>query len=65
VVVAVELVDEVLDLDDRLARNDPERLRLAAPPVELLRIRLGEVLVRSLERAGVLERLPLACRKTS
>src|SRR5215471_2435365 len=29
VVVAVELVDELLDLDDRLARHDPQRGRLA------------------------------------
>src|SRR5436190_19481522 len=60
VVVAVELVGEVLDLDDRFARNDPQCFRLAAPAVELLGIRLGEVVVRSLERAGVVERLPLA-----
>src|SRR5919206_2274917 len=31
VIVPVQLVDELLDLDDRLARHNPERRRLAAP----------------------------------
>src|SRR5919197_3607727 len=35
VVVAVQLVDELVDLDDRLARDDPERGRLAAAAVLL------------------------------
>src|SRR5437867_13340285 len=60
VVVAVELVDEFLDLEDRLARNDPERLGFAAAAVELLCVGFGEGAVRRVERAGVLERLAFA-----
>src|SRR5689334_21388259 len=59
VVVAVQLVDEVLDRVKRLARRDPERGRLAAPPVLLASVRFCELLVRRLYRAGVLERLAL------
>src|SRR5919205_1332108 len=60
VVVPVQLVDELLDLDDRLARHDPQRRRLTAPPVLLARIHLGELPVRRVHRAGVLKRLALA-----
>src|SRR5919198_1207089 len=60
VVVPVELVDEVLDLENRIPRHDPKRLRLPAPPVELLRVRLGKRTVWRVERTGVLERLSLA-----
>src|SRR5690242_12749269 len=56
VVIAIELVDEVLDRVQRLARRDPERRRLAAAPVLLARVRLCELLVGRLDRAGVLER---------
>src|SRR5215211_1800075 len=59
VVVSVQLVDEVLDGQDRLARHHPERLRLAAAPVLLAGVPLGEAFVRRLDRAGVLERLAL------
>src|SRR5436305_5112889 len=54
VVIAVELVDEVVDLDDRFARNDPERFRLATPPVLLARIDLGKVPVRRVDGTSVL-----------
>src|SRR6478672_1956192 len=46
VIVAPELVDEVLDLGDFLARDDPERGRLASPPVLLVRVRAGKGPVR-------------------
>src|SRR5712691_642657 len=59
VIVAVELVDEVVDLQHRGARHDPERARLAASPVLLARIHLREVVIGRFDRAGVLERLPL------
>ena len=48
-VIALELVDELVDLDDRLARDDPEGLGLAAATVELLGVLLGEVVVGGLE----------------
>src|SRR5262249_23687060 len=59
VVVAVELVDKVLDLDDRLARHHPQCGRLTAAAVLLARIDVRERVVRRLDRSGVLERLPL------
>src|SRR3954471_20051444 len=55
VVVPVQLVDEVVDLDDGRARNDPEPGRLATPPVLFTRVHVGEVVIRRLDRAGVLE----------
>src|SRR5581483_12512687 len=58
-VLEVELVRPVLDVADRVARDEPERDRLAAPAVLLACPRLGEVRVRSDDRAGVLERLTL------
>src|SRR5436305_14123532 len=60
VVVSSELVDEVLDLVQRVAGRDPEGGRLASAAVLLPRVRLGELLVGSLDRAGVCERLSLA-----
>src|SRR5262245_32412759 len=60
VVVALELVDELADLCDLRPGNHPERLRLAAPSVELAGVGLREGAVRGCERAGVLERLSLA-----
>ena len=54
VVVAAELVDEVLDLEDRVARDDPERSRLAAAAVLLVRVASRERLVRRDHRARVL-----------
>src|SRR5439155_4224813 len=56
-VLEVELVGPVLDVADRVARDEPERDRLAAPAVLLARPRLREVGVRRLDGAGVLERL--------
>src|SRR5262245_25130626 len=60
-VVPVEDVGDagLAHLLDGLARDDPERERLAAPPVELACVGLGEHEVRSLERAAVLEGLTL------
>src|SRR5262249_35535194 len=55
-VLEVELVGPVLDVADGVARDEPERDRLAAPAVLLARPRLGEVCVGSDHRAGVLER---------
>src|SRR5262245_59927560 len=60
VVVAVQLVDEVVDPHDRAALDHPERDRLAAPAVLLACVRLGEALVGGFDRAGVLERLAFA-----
>src|SRR5262245_3273429 len=60
VVVLAQLVGEVLDLADRVARDDPERDRLAAPAVLLVRVGVRESRVRGGYGAGVLERLPLA-----
>src|ERR1051326_6406698 len=59
VIVAVQLVDEVVDLEYGLSRHDPERRRLAAPSVLLARVHVGEAVVGRLDRAGMLERLPL------
>ncbi len=58
--VALELVHELADFGDLRPRHDPERLRLAAPAVELAGVRLRERVVWRDERAGVLERLALA-----
>src|SRR5207247_10655496 len=51
--------DDVRDRMGRVARRDPQRRRLAAPPVLLARVRVRELLVRSRYRAGMLERLAL------
>src|SRR5205807_6037582 len=59
-VLQVELVGPLLDVADRVAGNEPERDRLAAPAVLLARPGLREVRVGRLDRAGVLERLALA-----
>src|SRR5579859_6346265 len=59
VVVLAELVGEVLDLVDRVARDDPERHRLAATTVLLVRVGVSEGRVGRGHRAGMLERLPL------
>src|SRR5437588_10015990 len=59
-VLEVELVGPVLDIADRVARDEPQRDRLAAAAVLLARPRLREIRVRSDDRAGVLERLALA-----
>src|SRR5690242_12235319 len=56
-VLEVELVGPVLDVADRVAGDEPQRDRLAAPAVLLARPRLGEVRVGRLDRPGVLERL--------
>src|SRR5262245_37712847 len=55
-VLEVELVDELVDLLDGLARDEPERLRLAAASVLLAGVDLGEPLVGRHDRAGVLHR---------
>src|ERR687887_1051945 len=57
VVVPVQLVDELVDLDDRLARDDPERSRLAAAAVLLARVHVGELAVGCLHGPRVLQRL--------
>src|ERR671927_1436451 len=57
VVGAAELVHEVVQLVDRIARDEPERGRLLPPPVLLARVQLGELEVRRADRARVLERL--------
>ena len=59
-VVPVQLVDEVVYLVHGLARDDPERRRLAAATVLLARVPLGKAFVGRLDRAGVLERLALS-----
>src|SRR5688500_572440 len=58
VVVALKLVDEVADLDDPLARDDPQRDGLAPAAVLLARVPLGEGLLGRLNGAGMRERLP-------
>src|SRR5499427_2950922 len=55
-VLEVELVRPVLDVVDRVAWDEPERDRLAAPAVLLACPRLREVGVGGHNRAGVLER---------
>src|SRR5262249_35638452 len=59
VVVAPQLVPQVVDLVDRAAGDDPARCRFAAPPVELACVLLGEALVGCRERARMLEGLTL------
>src|SRR5512132_225343 len=49
VVVAVQLVDELLDPHDRVASDHPEGDRLAAAAVLLARVRLCETLVGRLD----------------
>src|SRR5437763_4526639 len=58
VVVPLELVDELLDCVHGVAGHHPERGRLAAPAVLLPCIDVGELVVRRLDGAGVLKRLP-------
>src|SRR5260221_10678060 len=58
-VLQVELVRPVPDVVDRVTRNEPERDRLAAPPVLLARPRLRELGVGGDHRARVLECLAL------
>src|SRR6478752_2184781 len=60
VVVLAQLVGEVLDLPDRLARDDPERHGLASPAVLLVCVRVREGRIGCRDGAGVLERLPFA-----
>src|SRR5262245_23607145 len=60
VVIPLQLVDELVDFVHSLSGHDPQRDRLAAPPVLLARVPLREFLVRRLDRAGVRERLALA-----
>src|SRR6266536_1068715 len=59
VVVAVELVDELVDRMHGFTRHEPEGLRLAATSVEIGRIDLRERQVRGLDGARVLKRLAL------
>src|SRR5215210_1139133 len=60
VVVAPELVDEVVDLEHVVARHDPQCDGFAAAAVLLPRVRLREVAVRRRDGARMLERLALA-----
>src|SRR6476619_1850775 len=55
-VLEIELVDEVLDLVDRLPRHEPERRRLATAAVLLARVDLCEASVGRDDRASVLHR---------
>src|SRR5262249_51637306 len=57
-VLEVELVRPLLDVADRVARDEPERHRLAAPSVLLACPGLREVRIGSDDRPGVLERCP-------
>src|SRR5919204_6317033 len=59
VVVAAQLVDEVLDLRDCLPRNNPQRGRLAPATVLLVGVRARKADVRCRDRARMLERLSL------
>ena len=59
-VFQVELVGPVLDRVDLVARDEPQRLRLAAPAVLLARPRFRKRRVGRVDRARVLERLALA-----
>src|SRR3954454_15500904 len=54
-VLEVEFVGPVLDVADRVARDEPERDRLATPAILLARPCLREVGIRRDDRAGVLE----------
>src|SRR5689334_22694097 len=60
VVIFLELVDELVDLVDGRACDDPERDRLAAPAELLARVGVRVLVVRCLDRAGVREGLALA-----
>src|SRR4029077_5008422 len=55
-VLEVELVGPVLDVADRIAWDEPQSDRLAAPAVLLARPRLREVCVGRDDRPGMLER---------
>src|SRR4051812_31358178 len=55
-VVALELVDELIDRPHLAARDEPQRPRLVAAAVELVRVGPRERLVGCLERPGVGER---------
>src|SRR5579864_7740005 len=59
-VLEIELVRPVVDDVHRIARDEPERNRLAAASVLLARPCLRELRVGRLNRPAVLERLPLA-----
>src|SRR5206468_2181821 len=52
-VVALELVHELRHLAHLASRDEPQRPRLVAPAVQLVRVGPGERLVRRLERSGV------------
>src|SRR6185437_7960737 len=54
-VLEAELVGPVLDVADRVPRDEPERDRLAAPAVLLSCPRLGKICVGSDYRTRVLE----------
>src|SRR5579872_1723831 len=58
-VLEVELVGPVVDDVHGVARDEPERRRLPAPAVLLARPRLRELRIRRVDRARMLERLPL------
>src|SRR6187455_321095 len=58
-VLHLELVRELVDLADRVTWNEPERDRLLPPRVLLARVDLRELFVRRVDRARVLEGLPL------
>src|SRR5438132_1673047 len=60
VVVAVQLVHELVDLDHRVSGDDPQSRGLASSPVLLARIDIGEVVVGCFDGAGVLEGLAFA-----
>src|SRR3954447_18291565 len=59
-VLEVELVCPVLDVVDRVARDEPQRHRLGAASVLLARPHLRELRVRCDHRACVLEGLTVA-----
>src|SRR5579864_978105 len=59
-VLEIELVRPFVDDVHRVARDEPERNRLAAAAVLLSRPHLRELRVGRLNRPAVLERLPLA-----
>ena len=58
-VLHLELVGELVDLVNGIARDEPERHRLLASRVLLARVDLGEPLVGRDHRPCVLERLAL------
>src|SRR5688500_1079820 len=49
----------IIELGDRLAGNDPEPMRLAPASVELTRVMHGQLLVGSVDVAGVDHRVAL------